>query len=74
MGAVGVLPQCELTDRIHFSVEAVPADVRGDGDLDRQRAAKEVAAMGAVDGEAVQEAVSGEANAGVAASGVGIDV
>ena len=44
---------------------------RGDGDLDRQREAKEVEGMGQVDGEAMQKAVPGTANAGAGGAGVG---
>ena len=56
---------------VHLSFEALPADVCGHGNLDRQRAAEEVKAVGAMDGTAVQEAVPGEAHAGAAIARLG---
>jgi hypothetical protein len=35
---------------LHVSIEAVPADVCGDGDFDGQRAAEEIEDVGAMDG------------------------
>ena len=71
MGTVGLHADAEGADCVHVFVEALPADVCGDGDLDRQRAAEEVEALGAVDGGAVQEAVPGQADAGTGRAAVG---
>ena len=61
-------------DRVYVSVEAVSADVCGDGNFDRQRTQKEVQDLGAVDGEAVQKAVPGKADAGAAVASMGARV
>ena len=70
LGAVGVHADSARPARVHVSLEALPADVCGHGNLDRQRAAEEVEELGALDGAAVQEAVPGQADAGIAVAGV----
>jgi hypothetical protein len=61
-------------DCVHVSIEAVPADVCGDGDFDGQRAAEEIEDVGPMDGTAVQEAVCSETDAGADFAGVGAAV
>ena len=50
---------------VYLSFKALSADVRGHGNFDRQRAQKEIEDLGAMDGKAMQEAVPGQADAGV---------
>jgi hypothetical protein len=59
---------------VPVSIEAVPADVCGDGDFDGQRAAEEIEDVGAMDGTAVQEGVCSETDAGANFAGVGAAV
>lgn len=63
--------QSAVADRVRVSLQALPADVCGNGDFDRQRAAQEVKAVGSVDGAAVQEVVRGAAHARTCGAGVG---
>jgi len=48
---------------LRFSLQALPADVRGHRYLHGQRTQKEVQDLGAMDGKAMQEALSGKADA-----------
>ena len=65
------LPQCDLAHRLHLPLETLPADVCRNRNFERQRAPQEVAAMGALDGTAMQAALSGQADAGTGVSQVG---
>jgi hypothetical protein len=69
--ALGLLPEYHFEDCFYLSIEALPADVCGDWNLDGQRAAEEVEGNGEMDGAAVQAALPGEANAGAAFAEVG---
>lgn len=71
LGAVCVLSQLELAVSVHLSIEALPANVCGDGDFDGQRPAEEVEEVGAMDCAAMQAAVPGRADAGVTVAGLG---
>ena len=71
LGAFGLHAHAEGANRVHVPVEALPADVCGNGHLDGQRAAQEVEALGAVDGGAVQAVVPRQANAGARKPEVG---
>jgi len=71
LGAVGLHAEPARAAGLCLSLQALPPDVRRNGHLDRQRAPQEVKEMGAVDGEAVQEALPGFADAGPEAAGVG---
>ena len=63
-------PDSARADRVHFPLQTLPADVCGHGNFDGQRAPQEVEELGAMDCEAVQEAVPGQADAGIAVAGV----
>src|SRR6202035_2599798 len=62
----------QCPSRLHFSLEALPADVRRDWYFYRQCAEKEVKGVGAVDCSSMQEAISGQTDAGAAVAFVGI--
>lgn len=72
LAQIGVHAHAAGQTRIYISLEIVPADVCRNRNLDRQRATQQIKTMGAVDSQAMQEAVSGEADAGFAVSGLGI--
>jgi hypothetical protein len=63
MEEICLLPDDQFQSRLHVSVQALPADVCGHGNLDRQRAPQKVKGLGHVDGTAVQEAISVQAHA-----------
>ena len=69
--ALGLLPEYHIQDCLYFSLETLPPDVCRYWNLDGQCAAEEVQEVGAVDGAPVQEAVPGEAYAGVGGAEVG---
>ena len=71
LAAVGLHADAAGAGGVCAAVEAVPADVCGDGDLDGQCAEKEGEDDGAVDGGADAEGVCGETDAGAGVSGVG---
>jgi len=72
LAQIGVHAHAAGQTRIYISLEIVPADVCRNRNLDRQRATQQIKTMGAVDSQAMQEAVSGEADAGFAVPGLGI--
>src|ERR1019366_3032909 len=59
------------THRLHVPLEALPPDVCGNGNLNRQRAQKEVEELGTLDRAAMQEAVPGKPHAGAAIASLG---
>ena len=56
-------PTLKARIAFHVPLQALPPDVRRNGNLDRQRPQEEVQDMGQVDGEAMPEVVPGEAHA-----------
>ena len=71
LGKVCLHANTARPSRIHLSVEALPADVRGHRHLDRQRASQKVEEVGALDGTPMQEALPRHPHARTRGAGVG---
>jgi len=72
LAAVGMYANAEGAGGVYVALEAVPADVCGDRDFDRQRTAEEGEEFGTVDCAADAEDFPGQADAGAAVAGVGV--
>ena len=72
LAAVGMYANAEGAGGVYVAIEAVPADVCGDRDFDRQRTAEEGEDVGALAGEADQQDLQVGTDAGAAVAGVGV--